>query len=870
MNAMTSGPQRSPYETSSGEPTGCVRLVVPLHAAADEDPMRVGTKARTLARLVRAGFAVPEGMVLTSDALARVMEAAGLGPGSSPDAVVAAPIPNDVEAAIRQLDAQFPDTAVAVRSSASGEDLPEASFAGLYETVLHVRGLEALRAAVRRVWASAVAVPASAGGGIGTRAQLPAIAVLVQRQLEPDVAGVAFTANPVTGNRDEVLVSAVPGLGDALVSGGADPDEWTVDSGSATATRVVDQALAEAQARGVAEMARRVEAALGGPQDVEWAMAGGRLHVLQSRPITVLPEPPDDDLPPGTWVKELERHPAPLTALGASIAAPAVADGLSTMFATWGAIVDRVEARAAGGEPYVRVIPFGGGRKPPPWWLLGVLARLAPPLRRRLRIARRVAHPHVFEGCIQRWETDWRPELRDAVSQLRSVDLAALDDQELEAHLDRTLDLLRRGLKLHFHLIPPYLVPVHQFVRLAESMLGWSESATLDLLAGTSPASSEPARALAELAARIAECPAACEAVARAGPGTDLERDLRTADPRLADGFAAWCDAYAFRCLNDDPGSPVLAEQPWLLNRLVRDALAAHASGTRSAVGPTVAQERTDRAHAAMTGLSRRDRDRFARALAAAQRSHPLREDNVLWTSSLPGGLVRLPALEAGRRLVARGELERPEDAVHLAADTLRAALVGPAPAGLRSQVLRARAERLWTSQHPGPPFGGPEPAPAPDIRALPGPARRLNAALLWTLAGGRQATAASPGAGLGGVAGHRARTRAWCASCGARPTSPDSGSATSLCARPPTRPGRSSSRPPERWLRITAGCFPTQRSRRGSTGCPRCSAAVSRLTRCTTATSSPSTERKGASSSSTVGRLRPAERGSAPGRAAR
>jgi rifampicin phosphotransferase len=102
---------------------------------------------------------------------------------------------------------------------------------------------------------------------------------------------VAFSVNPVNGRRDEILVSAVRGMGERLVSGEASPDKWIVSNGNVVCAQAPEQAVDERQVRDIAEMARHAEAHFGSPRDVEWAISDGKLYLLQSRPITTLPEP---------------------------------------------------------------------------------------------------------------------------------------------------------------------------------------------------------------------------------------------------------------------------------------------------------------------------------------------------------------------------------------------------------------------------------------------------------------------------------------------------------------------------------------------------------------------------------------------------
>src|SRR5215218_10068911 len=270
----------------TGEHIGRGSLVVGLGEAANLGASELGAKATNLARLASAGFPVPPGLVVTPDAGERWEEAR-----------------------LRLLEAAAGLGAerFAVRSSGTAEDLEGASFAGQYDTMLSVP-LDELPGAVRRVFGSADALrvsayreargEASAGNG------WPRMAVLVQAMVEADSAGVAFTANPMTGQRGEVVVTAIRGIGERLVSGDAVGDEWVVRGADATLRRESEEALTARQALEVAELARRVEVHFGSPQDVEWAISGDGLYLLQARPMTALPEPVEWEPPaPGYWMR---------------------------------------------------------------------------------------------------------------------------------------------------------------------------------------------------------------------------------------------------------------------------------------------------------------------------------------------------------------------------------------------------------------------------------------------------------------------------------------------------------------------------------------------------------------------------------------
>ena len=284
--------------------------VFDLAQAAGADRARVGGKARVLGELVAAGFAVPPGLVVTAAAV----DIDGWE--------------TFMEAAARSLGAQR----FAVRSSGAAEDLPDASYAGLYETYLNVP-VEGLREAVRRCFAASTSERVSAyhhrnGGGTA------GMAVLVQAMVDPMAAGVAFTAHPVTGGRDQVVLIAVPGFGDPLVSGEAVGEEWAITTREAQLSRPMPggEVLAAGQAQAVADLAREVAERYGQPQDVEWAIdQDGRLWLLQARPMTALPELVLWTAPgPGLWMRNFrlgERLPEAVTPLFATWLLPMLEDG---------------------------------------------------------------------------------------------------------------------------------------------------------------------------------------------------------------------------------------------------------------------------------------------------------------------------------------------------------------------------------------------------------------------------------------------------------------------------------------------------------------------------------------------------------------
>ncbi|HXH22906.1 MAG TPA: PEP/pyruvate-binding domain-containing protein [Dehalococcoidia bacterium] len=300
----------------------------------------VGGKAASLSEMLSAGFAVPLGYAVNADGYRCFEEAAGIeaaaegAAGLDPKdlaavrafsekvttAVMSADLPDElreqVAAAYDEL-VSMSGVASAVRSSAVSEDGAGASFAGLYESYLNVLGVNGVLDSLKRCYASlwserAIRYRALKGMPIGGEA----MAVVVMGLVPSEKSGIAFTAHPVTGDRDRVVINASYGLGEAIVSGRVTPDAFVVHKeslgllereiyekclaifphpdGGGTIERELEPGRANApsisdeEAKAVARIALQVEEHFGSPQDVEWGMAAGQIYLLQSRPITTL------------------------------------------------------------------------------------------------------------------------------------------------------------------------------------------------------------------------------------------------------------------------------------------------------------------------------------------------------------------------------------------------------------------------------------------------------------------------------------------------------------------------------------------------------------------------------------------------------
>ncbi len=695
-------------------------VLLPLAQATDRH--LAGTKAATLAALAARGLPVPPGVVIPAGVFARSAAAAREPPAAG------LALPGDVLAALVEAVRSWGDVALAVRSSAVGEDLPGASYAGQYATVLRVRGTDALRAAVLRCWTSAFGDRVAAySRGVGDG---PAMAVLVQPMVPAAAAGVAFTADPVTGERDVVVIDAVPGVAERMVSGEVTPERWTVRGGRARREHGAEAALDPGSALAVAELARAAARWRGAPQDVEWAIADGEVVLLQSRPVTALPAAPVPlplEVPPGYWTRESSHAPLPWTRLTHAAYQPRIA-AIRNAVGELGLLIDGVDLRDIGGLEYLRIVPLGG-REPPrlPGWAVPLAFRLVPALRRRVRECVAAIRADLPMRHVDRWTGEWRPRLETCVATLRDIDLGLLDDDALERHAESTLKLSGVGLSIHFRLHLALAMVLRELALACRELLGWDDQSWLRLVVGTSVRSTEPARALAELAAHVAGRPRLRRLV------EDPASDVLAEDAGFAERFTGYLRRYCCRTLSYELAEPAIDERPDLVLALLRHQLAAGydpAVRDRELAGRRAAA--AAEARAALAGHDDADRERFETALTRALAAYPVREDNEFHTISGPGALVRRAVLEFGDRLTRRGLLPEPAAAFHLRPPELLAALrLGD---DLHPLVTRRAGERSWAAAHPGPASYGTPPPPPPALASLPEEARFANEAFLWTL----------------------------------------------------------------------------------------------------------------------------------------
>lgn len=750
-------------EVSSATGTAKQGYAVRLSESGGIGPSESGSKAANLANLIQSGFPVPDGFVLHVAAFHRFCEANPTIPTEGA-ALTEPEIPPDVLAEISQIATQLADRPLAVRSSASDEDLPDASYAGQYDTVLNVVGLEAIKQAVVRCWLSAFNDRVVAYRRRRGEAGVPPVAILIQPLIDAEIAGVAFTANPVTGNHEETLVSAINGLGERLVSGEATPDEWVVWNDIAEPVSAPGNVVSPEQVLEVARLARRVEAHYDSPQDIEWAIAEGDLYLLQARPITTLqsvnPVKPEIEIPEGYWRRDAGHYPRPISPVTRSFYLQDLASAVTGAFREFGVMIDRVEARAIGGYVYLRIVPLGGKEGPaPPWWVLGALVRVLPSARAVVARAREAEQQDLGRRLIDRWWAQWRDDLLQRIDAFQQVDLSQLSDSGLATELERRLELLREGNAIHFRLFVPFIKAVATFAMFCRDTLNWESRQALELLSGLSEMSTEPARKLHELAEIARSRPAVLDLLTQAE--TPALATLRSVDSEFGDSLDEYQRRFGVRSLGEDLIDPTLREHPDITVNLLRGQL--ERSYSPDTIATKLKRSRESLLDQAQRALQSRPNElaRFNQLLERAQHAYPVREDNSFPTYQAPIGLIRYALLEIGRRLTGRRVLTQPDDVMFLEIDEVRSALRGGH--NVSNLVDRRKSEREWMIANPGPGTYGDDPGPPPDLRAAPAEVRNLMEAVFWFIEhdletptpaqdGGIRGVSASPGSYRGPV----------------------------------------------------------------------------------------------------------------------
>jgi phosphohistidine swiveling domain-containing protein len=658
-------------------------FVAPLERLGRDDLAWAGGKGANLGEMVKSGFLVPRGFVVITDAYDYMLERTGLGRtiaatleegpktgAAIREAFLAADVPPEIEQEI--VDA-YRDLlgagAVAVRSSATAEDLPGAAFAGQQDTYLNIVGEEAVLDAVRRCWGSlwtdrAIAYRRKLGIGSGE----VSIAVIVQSMVEAEYAGVMFTANPVTGDRGQIVIDASSGLGEAVVSGAVTPDhyvlgihgevrEWSPGrrevvirgtSGGGVAHETGDTSharrLPDETLRELARLGSSIARHFGRPQDIEWAYAEGRVWLVQARPMTAVPPPPvrlnrRQRLLGSVLLEYLPVRPYPIDVTTwvphgpvGMMAKLGMAFGISGVFEGFLREENGVVDRIIPPSPHPT---FGVLRAP---FLMASRARRYDP---------------------SRWTEDARfADFLHRVDELAGQDPVTMPWARLMRVPRQALDLVQPSTELRIDYLPRTVLALARlFVALVllrrASLMG-------DLIIGARTRTGEANHALEVLAERVRENPRLKDAVDELDP----ERLREFGDFNA--GFEAFLAEYGHR----ETATPILATPPtW-----------GEAPETVLGLVKMLAAEppkATGRANHAMKVLldhpllrGPRRRARIERWVEAARCGIAFREDSHFYfTKPLP--ILRRSLLEIGRRLCDAGVLEEPEGVFHLRLEEL-------------------------------------------------------------------------------------------------------------------------------------------------------------------------------------------------------
>ncbi len=736
-----------------------MQFIKSLTELGSADLALTGGKAASLGELTRAGFPVPSGFCVTTAAyrafvaanslqatilrLSGSAEAGDLGLLDAASAQIrslfeAGQIPPDLASEIRTAYRHLanPHSAVAVRSSATAEDLPGASFAGQQDTYLNISGETAVLAAVRQCWASLWTGRAMAYRlREGVPPETVALAVVVQHLVPAEAAGVLFTANPVSGARDEVVINAAWGLGEAIVSGLVTPDHLIVDkaSGRIREKRIADKqvmtvrtasgaaeqpvpaaqrtaaTLCDAQTAELVDLARRIESHAGRPMDVEWAVDNGRLYVLQARPITTLENMPD--LMGMEWSREIliERYPDPITPFTWSVVNSSLLSAFATTFRVFGVrLPEEVPFfRLIYNRPYINQTAFAGGFKSLPFQAPAASKQpvddvprhpsfnpgMLPVLGRVLKIVLTAHH---------RWERLLPPFLLTVEQESRRP-WETMSFTELSEGLARQETRLKSLMENHAHATIAAEITLQMLRGMTRAWLGDQDGQlTVTLLSGlTGNKTVETNRALWRLAASTRGNGALKQGIAEASDGNWRERlDEIPGGVEFLAGFGAFLQSYGHRSPRYELAHPCWREKPeqalGLLQLYLDDTIEDPGEGeTRKAA------ERTAATRSARQRLSPPKRFVFDRVLALAQIYFRLRENQQFYLfMALPMQHRIVPTL--GHRLCEAGLLQEFEDIYFLETAEIQAVvatLAGlpwegrPAPSDPALLVAKRRAE---------------------------------------------------------------------------------------------------------------------------------------------------------------------------------
>jgi phosphoenolpyruvate synthase/pyruvate phosphate dikinase len=617
-----------------------------LGEPASFDESVVGGKTANLGRLA-ATFQVPPGFCIDASAHDR------LGAAARSDAIARGELHELVATSYADLGRRMrhPGPRVAVRSSAIGEDSRDASFAGQYETVLNVEGAHAIVDAVLHCWRSLSSERALAYRRARGIAETPRVAVLVQAMVDAELSAIAFSADPVSGEREVIVVNAARGLGDAIASGTITPDTFRlrksdlaiVERRSASAEPIADEDVVA-----VGRLTAQLERAMGWPVDIECARQADGLYLLQCRPITTLrdefpivwPRPGDDAL---LWTQEDTHFDQALGPLAIDFVRNAVDYTIQKRLRDTGSPV-RVRHEAFNGRFYVSSV------------------RVAPPDDFPAALAAATARRRAGARTLrQRWDDEMLQEIRGHYEWIRTLDIATLPAAAAAEAWAELWRRVRRIWVLHFTITGSAYPVMEELAEAYGAATGETGTAAFAIVAGLAPT-------LQQLEADL-------EAL------VETARTSGTASAEFARALASFLARHGDVGQETlDIASPAWRDDPARLIALVAErarAAPVETAADRQARLRARAEELVERARGRLSDRPA-ERDRFDEVVAAACAAGPLTEEHNYWIDRVSQAVVRRAALAFGQRLVGDGSIAAPEDVFLLYAAEIEAALREP------------------------------------------------------------------------------------------------------------------------------------------------------------------------------------------------
>jgi phosphohistidine swiveling domain-containing protein len=732
----------------------------------------VGGKAANLGEMVVAGLPVPPGFCLCAEGYRDFIETAGLHePIRSILGETRQDDPADVEvntARIRDLISQqevpgaiaeqileayqrlamelgvvdVAQVPVAVRSSATAEDLPTASFAGQQDTYLNICGTDELLECVRNCWASlwtARAVTYRAKQGFDHHRVY--LAVVVQAMIDSEISGIMFTANPMTGNEEESVINASWGLGEAIVSGLVTPDTFTVRKSDghivsrqiASKERTIEYAreggtverettperrdlpaLSDDQVAELAALGQQIETHYGAPQDIEWAYAQGRLYVLQSRPITTMAPPAVEAAAPAEYNRTMfvELFPDPLTPFFISAIQALLHRMLDFTFEALG--LTPPEGMEGVGvfynQTYLNRDYIAAALEPLPLWIREqMVAQHLNPFTRYeegprgglnlpyLRVAARFLHFMVtFPNHLPHWVARYQAEVAEVVA----LPLETTSDEEIVAHIeDLVFGTVSRLLNYDYLMI---LLCNRTYEGLGRLLTPYFEESThemrIKLISGvTGNATMETNKALWDLAQKAKASSIVSDLLRRYD-----EREVRAHLEETPEGQAfldeleRFLSEYGHREIRMDILYPTWGEDPAPVLSFVRGYLDTDEAQSPHRQQARLAKERHELMEVVRRRLAQDLRGRFViwpafRWALTHTQIHTRERDTMHFELTRVFPPFRRMLLELGRRWTERGLIAQPEDIFFLRRD--EAADVARSPRSVRELVTERRAE---------------------------------------------------------------------------------------------------------------------------------------------------------------------------------